>query len=146
MRLVSKVMLSIMGVTVGVGQVIEPAKALWSYVKELRGINDVLIICGVYLIASQHASLTMFLITAVLIAIVSLIAQVLMYVALYRLGNDFNVGYLTAGIIILIFTTVLSVIPLINVVGCILGLVSFILMLVGLNKVKNKIEVRITPR
>ena len=43
-ELVSKVMASIMGVTVGVGQVIELAKALWSYVRELRGINDVLII------------------------------------------------------------------------------------------------------
>lgn len=43
-ELVSKVMASIMGVTVGVGQVIELAKALWSYVRELRGINDVLVI------------------------------------------------------------------------------------------------------
>ena len=73
-------------------------------------LSGVLIIYGVYLIAS-HISLTMFLMMAVPIAIVGLIIQVFMYVALYRLGNDFNVGYLTAGIIILLFATVLSVIP-----------------------------------
>ena len=108
-------------------------------------LSGVLIIYGVFLIAS-HISLTMFLMMTVPIAIVGLIIQVFMYVALYRLGNDFNVGYLTAGIIILLFATVLSVIPLINVVGGILGLVGFVLMLVGLNEVKNKIGAWITPR
>ncbi|GAB6943704.1 hypothetical protein [Vulcanisaeta sp. JCM 14467] len=108
-------------------------------------LDSVLIIYGVYLIASR-ISLTTFLMTAVPIAVVGLIIQVLMYAALYRLGDDFGVGYLTTGVIILLFATVLSAIPLINVVGGILGLVGFVLMLVGLNEVKNKIEPQIMPK
>ncbi|WP_054855577.1 AAA family ATPase [Vulcanisaeta sp. JCM 16161] len=42
--LLNRLSATIMGVTVGVGQVIELAKALWNYIRELHGVNNVLII------------------------------------------------------------------------------------------------------
>ena len=88
----------------------------------------------------------MFFVMAVPMIIVGLIFQVLMYIALYRLGNDFGIGYLTAGIIILIIAAVIYAIPVIDIVGGILALIGLILMLVGLNEVKKKIEAMITPK
>ena len=108
-------------------------------------LSGVLIAYGIYL-AISHISLSMLLIIAVPIIIVGLIIQILMYIALYRLGNDFNVSYLTAGIIILIVAAVIYAIPVINIAGGILALVGFILMLIGLNEVKKKIEAMIMSK
>ena len=108
-------------------------------------LSGVLIAYGIYL-AISHISLSMLLIIAVPIIIVGLIIQILMYIALYRLGNDFNVSYLTAGIIILIVAAAIYAIPVINIAGGILALVGFILMLIGLNEVKKKIEAMILSK
>lgn len=93
-----------------------------------------------------RASYSTFLVMAVATIIIGFVFELLMYVALYRLGDYFSVGYLTGGIIISLFATVLSAIPVIEIIGGgILGLVGFVLILVGLNEVKKSLEKMISP-
>lgn len=81
-----------------------------------------------------------FIVMSVVTIIVGFVFELLMYIALYRLGNYFNMGYLTAGIIISLFATVLSAIPVIEIVGGIIGLIGFVLILVGLNEIKKSLK------
>ncbi len=109
-------------------------------------LNLVLIPEGALLLVLS-ISYPIFLVMGVVTIIVGFVFELLMYIALYRLGDYFNVGYLTAGIVISLFATVLSAIPMIDIVGGgIIGLVGFVLILVGLNEVKKKIETQITPK
>ncbi|WP_446752336.1 hypothetical protein [Vulcanisaeta sp. JCM 16161] len=88
-----------------------------------------------------RTSYSTFLVLSVVTIIVGFVFELLMYIALYRLGDYFSVGYLTAGIIIIsLFTTLLSVIPVIEIIGSIIGLIGFVLILVGLNEVKKSVE------
>ncbi|WP_054854373.1 hypothetical protein [Vulcanisaeta distributa] len=64
-----------------------------------------------------RASYSTFLVMAVATIIIGFVFELLMYVALYRLGDYFSVGYLTGGIIISLFATVLSAIPVIEIIG-----------------------------
>ncbi|MGC8607957.1 MAG: hypothetical protein ACP5L5_10425 [Vulcanisaeta sp.] len=105
----------------------------------LLALGLVLISEGAYLVITR-VSYSIFLIMSVITIIAGFVFELLMYIVLYRLGDDFSVSYLTAGVIVSLFATVLLAVPVINIVGDVIGLIAFVLILVGLNEVKKSIE------
>jgi len=79
--------------------------------------------------------------------IIGIIGTILMMVALYRLGEQFNIGYLSAGAALMIFMAVIilfilipGAIIVVAILGLLIGIPTFILLLVGLNEVKKVAE------
>ncbi|MGC8608135.1 MAG: DUF973 family protein, partial [Vulcanisaeta sp.] len=81
-----------------------------------------------------------------LIRLLVAIPFILMCVALYRLGNDFNSGHLTGGAVVFAVGLVLLIIPVISVVGGFVAFIGLILVLIGLSNVKKGFEDSVTGR
>ncbi|WP_054856659.1 DUF973 family protein [Vulcanisaeta sp. JCM 16159] len=88
-------------------------------------------------------SVGMLVVLDVIVGLAGLAPLVLMLIALYRLGDEFGVNYLSLGVILSLIGAILQVVPVISIVGGILNLVGFILQLVGLNEVKRVIMSRL---
>ncbi|MGC8608145.1 MAG: hypothetical protein ACP5L5_11370 [Vulcanisaeta sp.] len=89
-------------------------------------------------------SVGMLTVLDVLVGLAGLVPLVLMLIALYRLGDEFGVNYLTLGVVLSLIGAILQLVPVINIVGGILDLVGFILQLVGLNEVKRIVMNRLS--
>jgi len=79
--------------------------------------------------------------------IIGIVGTILMMVALYRLGEQFNIGYLSAGAALMIFMAVIilfilipGAIIVVGILGLLIGIPTIILLLVGLNEVKKVAE------
>jgi len=79
--------------------------------------------------------------------IIGIVGTILMMVALYRLGEQFSVGYLSAGAALVIFMAVIilfilipGAIIVVGILGLLIGIPTIILLLVGLNEVKKVAE------
>jgi hypothetical protein len=79
--------------------------------------------------------------------IIGIVGTILMMVALYRLGEQFSVGYLSAGAALVIFMAVVilfilipGAIIVVGILGLLIGIPTIILLLVGLNEVKKVAE------
>ncbi len=79
-----------------------------------------------------------FLLLRVMNGIVALVLYVLVLIAFYRLGSEFNADRLRVGVIITIVTVFILISP--NIIAAIIGIVGVILMLMGLGDVKRTIE------
>jgi len=78
--------------------------------------------------------------------IVGFVATVLITIALYRLGDHFNVSYLSTGAVLLVFMAVINLfnmIPGVSVVvgilNLLIGIPALILLMIGLNEVKKAV-------
>lgn len=67
-----------------------------------------------------------------------MVLYVLILVALYRLGSEFNADRLKIGVIITIVTVFILISP--NIIAAIIGIVGIALMLMGLGDVRRTIE------
>ncbi|MFP3280678.1 MAG: DUF973 family protein [Vulcanisaeta sp.] len=79
-------------------------------------------------------------------SIVGFVGSVLTMIALYRLGDHFNVSYLSAGAILLVFMAainLLNMIPgasvVVGILGLLIGIPALILLMIGLNEVKKAV-------
>jgi hypothetical protein len=79
--------------------------------------------------------------------IIGIVGTILMMVALYRLGEQFSVGYLSAGAVLTIFMAVIilfilipGAIIVVRILGLLIGIPTIILLPVGLNEVKKVAE------
>ncbi|KUO80598.1 MAG: hypothetical protein AT714_03035 [Vulcanisaeta sp. OSP_8] len=78
--------------------------------------------------------------------IVDFVATVLIMNALYRLGNYFNVSYLSIGAVLAVFMAVISLFNMIpgasvvvGILGLLIGIPALILLMIGLNEVKKAV-------
>ena len=109
-------------------------------IKVLLLISPLLLAEGLYL-ALAKASLIAFLLFRIIDGIIALVLYVLVLIALYRLGSEFNADRLKIGVIITIVTVFILVSS--NVIAAIIGIVGIVLMLMGLGDVKRTIENRL---
>ena len=109
-------------------------------IKVLLLISPLLLAEGLYL-ALANASLIAFLLFRIINGITALVLYVLILVALYRLGSEFNTDKLKIGVIITIVTVFILISP--NVMAAIIGIVGIALILMGLGDVKRTIESRL---
>ncbi|GAB6943703.1 hypothetical protein [Vulcanisaeta sp. JCM 14467] len=106
-------------------------------IKILLLISPLLLAEGLYL-TLVNASLIAFLLFRVINGITALVLYVLILVALYRLGSEFNADRLKIGVIITIVTVFILISP--NIIAAIIGIVGIALMLMGLGDVRRTIE------
>ena len=106
-------------------------------IKILLLISPLLLAEGLYL-TLVNASLIAFLLFCVINGITALVLYVLILVALYRLGSEFNADRLKIGVIITIVIVFILISP--NIIAAIIGIVGIALMLMGLGDVKRAIE------
>jgi uncharacterized membrane protein len=79
-------------------------------------------------------------------SIVGFVATVLTMIALYRLGNHFNVSYLSTGAALLVFMAVINLFNMIpgasvvvGILALLIGIPALILLMIGLNEVKKAV-------
>jgi hypothetical protein len=79
-------------------------------------------------------------------SIVGFVATVLTMIALYRLGNHFNVSYLSTGAALLVFMAAINLFNMIpgasvvvGILGLLIGIPALILLMIGLNEVKKAV-------
>ena len=95
--------------------------------------NAASIALGLFLALSSN-KLVMVLSAAIinLTRLLMAIPFILMCVALYRLGNDFNSSHLTGGAVVFAVGLALLIIPIISAVGGFVAFIGLILVLIGL--------------
>jgi len=79
-------------------------------------------------------------------SIVGFVANVLITIALYRLGDHFNVSYLSTGATLLAFMAAINLFNMIpgasvvvGILGLLIGIPALILLMIGLNEVKKAV-------
>jgi hypothetical protein len=79
-------------------------------------------------------------------SIVGFVGSVLTMIALYRLGDHFNVSYLSAGATLLVFMAAINLFNMIpgasvvvGILGLLIGIPALILLMIGLNEVKKAV-------
>jgi hypothetical protein len=79
-------------------------------------------------------------------SIVGFVAIVLTMIALYRLGNHFNVSYLSTGAALLVFMAAINLFNMIpgasvvvGILALLIGIPALILLMIGLNEVKKAV-------
>jgi len=79
-------------------------------------------------------------------SIVGFVGSVLTMVALYRLGDHFNVSYLSAGAALLVFMAAINLFNMIpgasvvvGILALLIGIPALILLMIGLNEVKKAV-------
>ncbi|WP_054856642.1 DUF973 family protein [Vulcanisaeta sp. JCM 16159] len=103
-------------------------------------ISPLLLAEGLYFILVD-VSQSIFLLLRVVDSVVALVIYVLILVALYRLGSEFNVDHLRIGAILVIVSAVILVTP--NILAAIIGLVGVVLTITGIGEVKRVVEEKI---
>lgn len=89
-------------------------------------------------------SLGIFIIVLVIFGIVGLIIFVLIAVALYRLAEEYSSTKLSVGIILLFFMYLFNIVFVSGFVLGIIGLIGYILLLAGIDEVRNRISNRVS--
>ncbi|WP_148678257.1 DUF973 family protein [Vulcanisaeta distributa] len=106
-------------------------------IKVLLLISPLLLAEGLYLALVNQSPVT-FLLLRVVNSIIALVLYVLVLIALYRLGSEFDADRLKVGVVMTIVTVFILMLP--NVIAAIIGIVGVMLMLMGLGDVKRAIE------
>lgn len=106
-------------------------------IKVLPLISPLLLAEGLYLALVNQSPVT-FLLLRVVNSIIALVLYVLVLIALYRLGSEFDADRLKVGVVMTIVTVLILMLP--NVIAAIIGIVGVMLMLMGLGDVKRAIE------